>query len=190
MAPNGQQTSMKKSARPSENGQPQSWSVKHGHSEWQAWRDKDPSSHKLSYDAWKQSGQNVNGLSLYYITAGIWDEPDSDVSYRSHIDRPPPHVKKHQDEKAQPVKAAKSLPAKAPSKPVGRPKKKLTANGDGLSRATELATPSSVANLEDLSPSAKKKRKARKKPVVSILGVALLSRLIHLVRGIHRVRHR
>jgi hypothetical protein len=127
---------------------------------------------------------------LYYITAGIWDEPDSDVCYRSHLDRPPPYAENHQDEKAQPVKAAKSLPAKAPSKPVGRPKKKPATNGDGLSRATESATPSSFANLEDMSSSAKKKRKARKKPVVSIPNTALLSRLICLVRGVHRVRHR
>jgi hypothetical protein len=36
-----------------------------------------------------------------------------------------------------------------------------------LSRAAESATPSVVANSEDLSPSGKKKRKARKKPLVS-----------------------
>jgi hypothetical protein len=71
---------MKKSARLSQGGQSSSWLEKYGHSEWQAWRDAD-ASHQLSYDAWKQSGQHVDGLSLYYATLHIFQESDSDVSH-------------------------------------------------------------------------------------------------------------
>lgn len=53
---------------------------------------------------------------------------------------------------------------------VGRPRKSASAAGNGLPRSVESARSSFAASTEDLSPSAKKKRKARKKPLVSIVG--------------------
>jgi hypothetical protein len=69
-----------------------------------------------------------------------------------------------QDEEVSPVKVKPQL-TKARGQ-VGRPRKNASTNGNGLSRAAESATPSAVANSEDLSSSGKKKRKARKKPLV------------------------
>jgi hypothetical protein len=71
----------------------------------------------------------------------------------------------HQDEEAPPVKAKPQV-AKARGQ-VGRPKKTASTNGNGLSRTAESATSTAVANSEDFSPSGKKRRKARKKPLVS-----------------------
>lgn len=73
----------------------------------------------------------------------------------------------HQDENVQPARA-KPQPTK-PRGQVGRPRKSATTNGNGQSRSVGTATPSAIANLEDSSPSAKKKRKARKKPLVSMM---------------------
>jgi hypothetical protein len=62
---------------------------------------------------------------------------------------------------------AKSQPRKVRGPSARDPKKKVaTTNGNGLPRTAKSATPSAVANNEE-SPSAKKKRKARKKPLVS-----------------------
>ena len=88
------------------------------------------------------------------------------------------------------MKGTKPQPGKVSGKPIGRPKKPSTTNGNCPPRSTDSATPSVVADLEDLSPSAKKKRKARKKPVVSILVASLIWRLTSLVRRVHRVRQR
>lgn len=71
----------------------------------------------------------------------------------------------HQDEEAPPVKPKPQV-AKARGQ-VGRPKKTASTNGNGLSRTAESATSTAVANSEDFSPSGKKRRKARKKPLVS-----------------------
>ena len=71
----------------------------------------------------------------------------------------------HQDEEAPPVKA-KPQAAKARGQ-VGRPKKSASTTGNGLWRTVSPATSTAVANSEDFSPSGKKRRKARKKPLVS-----------------------
>jgi hypothetical protein len=85
----------------------------------------------------------------------------------------------HQDEEVLPVKAKPQV-TKARGQ-VGRPKKNASTNGNGLPRTVESATPSAVANSEDLSPSGKKKRKARKKPLVSFFLRHIVYRLTSLV---------
>jgi hypothetical protein len=64
------------------------------------------------------------------------------------------------------LKAETRPRVRAPS--AREPKKTLKTNGYGLSRSVGSATPSATANSEDLSPPGKKKRKARKKFLVSL----------------------
>lgn len=56
----------------------------------------------------------------------------------------------------------------ARGQPAREPKKTLKVNGNGLSRSVGSATPSGTAQSEDLSPSSKKRRKSRKKYLVSL----------------------
>lgn len=58
------------------------------------------------------------------------------------------------------------------------PKKTLKANGNGLSHSVGSATPSGAAQSEDLSPSSKKKRKSRKKYLVSRSSIACLFKML------------
>ncbi|KAE8844868.1 hypothetical protein PTNB85_03133 [Pyrenophora teres f. teres] len=139
MAPNGHSESGKKRARNACDKTPASWLDKHGQPEYDAYKSA-TLGQCLSFDAWKTSHQHTNGLSLYYKTLDILEESDST------------------DEDGQPVKA------KVRGQ-VGRPRKSASTAGNGLERSVESARPPSVANTEDLSPSAKKKRKARKKPL-------------------------
>ncbi|EUC46350.1 hypothetical protein COCMIDRAFT_4517 [Bipolaris oryzae ATCC 44560] len=144
MAPNGHLASGKKGTRKSRDAQSSSWMDKHGFEEYEAWKEANPGT-RLPYDDWMQSNQHASGLSLYYTTLRIFEESDSS------------------DENGQPVKA-KPQPTK-PRGQVGRPRKSAAMNGNGKPRSAGTATPSKPGNLEDSSPSAKKKRKARKKPL-------------------------
>ncbi|KAF5844850.1 hypothetical protein GGP41_008886 [Bipolaris sorokiniana] len=144
MAPNGHLASAKKGTRKSRDAQSSSWMDKHGFEEYEAWKEANPDT-RLPYDDWRQSNQHASGLSLYYTTLRIFEESDSS------------------DENGQPVKA-KPQPTK-PRGQVGRPRKSAAMNGNGQPRSAGTATPSKAGNLEDSSPSAKKKRKARKKPL-------------------------
>ncbi|KAJ5031044.1 hypothetical protein J3E73DRAFT_419330 [Bipolaris maydis] len=144
MAPNGHLASGKKGTRKSRDAQSSSWMDKHGFEEYEAWKEANPDT-RLPYDDWRRSNQHASGLSLYYTTLRIFEESDSS------------------DENGQPVKA-KPQPTK-PRGQVGRPRKSAAMNGNGQPRSAGTATPSKPGNLEDSSPSAKKKRKARKKPL-------------------------
>jgi hypothetical protein len=70
-----------------------------------------------------------------------------------------------QDEENEQVKV-ETRPRGGRALPPRGPKKTLKTNGTGLARSTGSATPSASAQTDDLSPSAKKKRKARKKYLV------------------------
>ncbi|EDU45911.1 predicted protein [Pyrenophora tritici-repentis Pt-1C-BFP] len=144
MAPNGHCESGKKRARNACDEAPASWLDKHGQPEYDAYK-RATIGQCLSFDAWKRSNQHTNGLSLYYKTLDILDESDST------------------DGDDQTVKA-KVQPPKVRGQ-VGRPRKSASTAGNGVQRSVESAKSSSAANAEDLSPSAKKKRKARKKPL-------------------------
>jgi len=78
MAPNGNTSSGKKVARKSRDTQPSSWLEKHGRDEYDAWKEANTDA-DLSYDGWKQEGQNFNGFALYYTTLRILEESDSSV---------------------------------------------------------------------------------------------------------------
>ncbi|USP73114.1 hypothetical protein yc1106_00388 [Curvularia clavata] len=144
MAPNGHTASGKRGARKSCDAQSASWLDKHGFEEYEAWKEANPDT-RLLYDDWKDSNQNNSGLSLYYTTLHIFEESDSS------------------DENGQPAKA-KSQPTKQRGQ-IGRPRKSTTLNGNGPLRSAGTAAPTKATNLEESSPSAKKKRKARKKPL-------------------------
>ncbi|KAF1946644.1 hypothetical protein EJ02DRAFT_216428 [Clathrospora elynae] len=146
MAPNGHKALGHEDARHPGINPPPCWLQKHGKDEYDAWRDEDPN-HQSSYDEWKASGEHFGGLSLYYATLSIFEESDSG-----------------QDKEAKPVKA-KPQPRQVRGPSVREPKKKATTNGNCLPRSAEAAPSSIIANSEDLSASAKKKRKARKKPL-------------------------
>ncbi len=79
MAPNGHGASRRSDVQQSQATQHQSWLDQFGHSEYQNWRNGNPTKH-LSYDDWKTS-QHVDGLSLYYATLQIFEESDSSVCY-------------------------------------------------------------------------------------------------------------
>ncbi|KAF1837930.1 hypothetical protein BDW02DRAFT_565432 [Decorospora gaudefroyi] len=145
MAPNGHKASPQKGAHPTRDGQTLSWIAEHGESEWKAWQAASPT-HQLSYEDWKGSREHTNGLSLYYATARILEESDS-----SDQETPPSKVKPQ--------------PLKVRGQSVGRPKKQVPMNGIGAPPPTESATLSAVPNAENPSPSSKKKRKVRKKPI-------------------------
>ncbi|KAI4693221.1 uncharacterized protein J4E88_001592 [Alternaria novae-zelandiae] len=145
MAPNGHAASGRKSTHKSSDSSPVFWEDKHGHREFMDWKEANQNGPSPSYEEWVESQKMTGGLSLYYTALSMFEESDST------------------DEEAPPVKA-KPQATKARGQ-VGRPKKTAAANGNGASRAAESATPSAVANSEDQSPSGKKKRKARKKPL-------------------------
>ncbi|RMZ70489.1 hypothetical protein GMOD_00000589 [Pyrenophora seminiperda CCB06] len=144
MAPNRQEASGKKRARNTCDELPVSWLDKHGQPEYKAYKDA-TLGQCLSFDAWKISHQHTNGLSLYYKTLDILEESDST------------------DEDSQPVKAKAHTPKIRGQ--VGRPRKSASVGSDRLPRLVGAAKSPAVADTEDLSPSAKKKRKARKKPL-------------------------
>jgi len=144
MGPNGHSASGKKRTRNACDESPASWLDKHGQPEYDAYKIA-TLGQCLSFDEWKMSRQHINGLSLYYKTLDILEESDST------------------DEDNQPVKAKAQTPKVRGQ--VGRPRKSVSTAGNGLPRSVESAKSSFVASTEDLSPSAKKKRKARKKPL-------------------------
>lgn len=78
MAPNGHTASRQRSGRASLTKSRQDWLEQYGSDEYRIWQKENPSQ-PLSYEQWKQSN-HVNGLSLYYATLHIFDEPDSSVS--------------------------------------------------------------------------------------------------------------
>jgi hypothetical protein len=128
--------------------------------EWQKEHPADP----ISKKDWETS-QNIEGLSLYYAALKIWDEPDSSVSCQSRALESVSELNGKQDDEVEQLKIeprARGVRAQA----TREPKKTLKSNGSGLARSAGSATPSSKAQNEDLSPSAKKKRKARKKYLV------------------------
>ncbi|KAL1800362.1 hypothetical protein ACET3X_000704 [Alternaria dauci] len=145
MAPNGHQASGKKGVHKSSDGSSVFWEDKHGHREFMDWKEANQNGPFPSYEEWVESQKRSGGLSLYYTALRMFEDSDST------------------DEEAPPVRAKPQV-AKARGQ-VGRPKRTASTNGNGLFRAADSATPTAVANLEDLSPSGKKKRKARKKPL-------------------------
>jgi hypothetical protein len=92
-----------------------------------------------------------------------------------------------EEEIEQPKIDARSRTARAQS--AREPKKTLKINGNGLSRSVGSATPSATAQSEDISPSSKKKRKTRKKYLVSWSSQTLLLQLLtRLVSRTRRIR--
>ncbi|KAF1843833.1 uncharacterized protein K460DRAFT_357513 [Cucurbitaria berberidis CBS 394.84] len=142
MAPNGHAAPGRRDTRQSQSSSVQNWLDKYGDSEYQTWRHENPKE-QLSYDDWKTSG-HVDGLTLYYATLRLFEQSDSS------------------DEEAGSTEA-KPRARVVRGQSVREPKKKVTTNGNRLSRAGAPATSSAVTNSEDLSASGKKKRKARKK---------------------------
>ncbi|KAH8644191.1 hypothetical protein IG631_01655 [Alternaria alternata] len=145
MAPNGHQASAKKGIHKSSDSSSVFWEDKHGHREFMDWKEANQNGPFLSYEEWVESQKKSGGLSLYYTALRMFEDSDST------------------DEEAPPVKAKPQV-AKARGQ-VGRPKKTASTNGNRLSRTAESATSTAVANSEDFSPSGKKRRKARKKPL-------------------------
>ncbi|KAF7681833.1 hypothetical protein GT037_000809 [Alternaria burnsii] len=145
MAPNGHQASAKKGIHKSSDSSSVFWEDKHGHREFMDWKEANQNGPFPSYEEWVESQKKSGGLSLYYTALRMFEDSDST------------------DEEAPPVKA-KPQAAKARGQ-VGRPKKSASTNGNGLWRTVSPATSTAVANSEDFSPSGKKRRKARKKPL-------------------------
>ncbi|CAO2656246.1 Nn.00g050490.m01.CDS01 [Neocucurbitaria sp. VM-36] len=142
MAPNGHVASGLRDARQSQPSSLRSWLDEHGNSEFETWQHEHPTQH-LSYDDWKTS-QHVDGLSLYYAALHLFEESDSSDEETEIVEMKP---------RARAVRGQSARESK----------KKVTINGNGLSRGVGSATPSALANSEDLSSSGKKRRKARKK---------------------------
>ncbi|CAN9299019.1 unnamed protein product [Alternaria alternata] len=145
MAPNGHQAPAKKGIHKSSDSSSVFWEDKHGHREFMDWKEANQNGPFPSYEEWVESQKKSGGLSLYYTALRMFEDSDST------------------DEEAPPVKAKPQV-AKARGQ-VGRPKKTASTNGNGLSRTAESAKSTAVANSEDFSPSGKKRRKARKKPL-------------------------
>ncbi|KAF2827475.1 hypothetical protein CC86DRAFT_321588 [Ophiobolus disseminans] len=143
MAPNGHALSEAQAADSlPRGGPPPPWLKEHGEMEFKEWKKKHDGQ-SLTKEDW-ESSQRIDGLCLFYAAATIWDEDDSS-SEELEVAKVEPRLRGVRAQSAR------------------EPKKTLKTNGTGPARSTGSATPSSMAQVEDLSPSAKKKRKARKK---------------------------
>jgi hypothetical protein len=164
MAPNGHAASEPRSAdRSSQSNSRSTWLKKHGSVEFRAWQKEHPGQ-PLTEQEW-QNSTRVDGLALYYATLQIWDEPDSSVSHCSQLVELMYCINgKQNDEDEQVQDEARPRGVRVGS--AREPKNALKSNGSGLARSIGSATPSASAQTDDLSPSAKKKRKARKKYLV------------------------
>jgi len=164
MAPNGHAPSEARDAdRSNQNGSRPVWLEKHGDMEFKEWQKEHPAN-PISQKAWEKS-KDIEGLTLYYAALQIWNESDSSVRCLSRSFESVSEPNGKQDDEVEQLKVeprARGVRAQA----AREPKKTLKSNGSGLARSAGSATPSSMAQNEDLSPSAKKKRKARKKYLV------------------------
>ncbi|KAJ4365717.1 hypothetical protein N0V83_008337 [Neocucurbitaria cava] len=142
MAPNGHAAAGRNEAHQSRSSSLRNWLDQYGDAEFRTWQDEHPT-HDLTYDDWKHS-EHVDGLSLYYATLSLFEEPDSS------------------DEEAEKVEVKPRARA-VRGQTARESKKKVTMNGNGPSRATGSATPSTLPKPEDLSSPGKRKRRARKK---------------------------
>lgn len=143
MAPNGHKASQRRNGHQSHRSSCQSWLKTKGETEFEEWRADNPTQ-QLSYEDWKSS-KHVAGLSLFFAAADIFNESESSGD----------------DEELQPVEA-KPHPRAVRTQSAREPKKKVTTNGDGPSRAASSATPTANSNSDDLSPSSKRQRRAKK----------------------------
>lgn len=83
MAPNGHAAAGRNEARQSRSSSLRNWLDQYGDTEFRTWQDEHPT-HDLTYDDWKHS-EHVDGLSLYYATLSLFEEPDSSVSLQLRI---------------------------------------------------------------------------------------------------------
>lgn len=112
----------------------------------------------LSYEAWRQTDQ-VYGGYLFYVASLIWaEDPDSvrqQITYfvllTDRCKQDEENVKRQRISRVQGDNA----------------KKTATTNGNGAPRTAGSATPTPAANSDEISASGKRKRKPRKKYMVS-----------------------
>ncbi|KAF2629908.1 hypothetical protein BU25DRAFT_456334 [Macroventuria anomochaeta] len=114
----------------------ESWQGKHGKDAYKDFKKAHPSN-KLSYDDWCQTDQVFGGY-IFHVASLVWNEDgdsDDERAKRRRVTRVPDHD----------------------------PKKTVTTNGNGTPCTAGSATPTPVANSDEIGASGKRKRKPRKK---------------------------